>query len=68
MTDQRSLAALARIEAALARIDRLPLQGPASPAPPNQNAQAELVARHDALRSEARRAIAELDLVLEGLR
>lgn len=68
MTDQRSLAALARIEAALARIDRLPLDRPAPPPVPNQKAQAELVARHDALRAETRRAIAELDTVLEGLR
>lgn len=68
MTDQRSLAALARIDAALARIDRIPLHRPAPAPPPVDRNHAELVARHDALRAETRKAVEELDGVLGGLR
>jgi hypothetical protein len=68
MTDQRSLAALARIDAALARIDRVPLHAPAPSPAPADRSHAELSARHDALRAETRKAIEELDAVLGGLR
>jgi hypothetical protein len=67
MTDQRARAALSRIEAALSRISRIEFAAPPPRDAATERAHAELAARHDALRGETRKAIAELESVLGGL-
>ena len=62
MDNGAASSALQRIERAFARIDAA-LSRPAS-AQANSRQAAELAARHDALRNETRRAIAELDAVI----
>ncbi len=65
MADERASEAIGRIERALARIDTaLARPQPAQPAPQNDLAMAELAARHESLRGETRRAIADLDALI----
>lgn len=61
MTQERIIMAIGRIERALARIENLSLSENAGPASP------ELAERHEALKSEARRAISDIDDLLAGL-
>jgi hypothetical protein len=62
MTDSRSSAAIARIESALSRIERI-AAAPPQPAS-NDRPLAELSARHDALRAETQRVLGELDALI----
>jgi hypothetical protein len=64
MADEKASEAIGRIERALARIDSA-LARP-QPAPQGGVAMAELAARHESLRGETRRAIAELDTLIGG--
>lgn len=64
MADDRASAAMGRIERALARIDAAlarPIQSQG-----NDIANAELSARHDSLRNETRKALAELEALIGG--
>ncbi|MEN9683022.1 MAG: hypothetical protein RLZZ427_773 [Pseudomonadota bacterium] len=67
MGNERSNRALARIEAALARIESAPRSGMASAA--GNAADAELAAlqsRHDQLRQAVQGSLAQLDLLIES--
>lgn len=61
MTQERIIMAIGRIERALARIENLPLSKNAG------QASSGLSERHEALKSEARRAISDIDDLLAGL-
>ena len=66
MTSQRIQSAMDRIDRALARIETqaaLASHSPALDAPTN----AELVARHEALRESVTTTISQLDALIEGL-
>ncbi|MFT6473418.1 MAG: hypothetical protein ACJAUS_001117 [Qipengyuania sp.] len=66
MTSQRIQSAMDRIDRALARIETqaaLASHSPAAGAPTN----AELVARHEALRESVTTTISQLDALIEGL-
>ena len=62
MADDRASEARERIERALARIDAALVH--IQPSPPSDLANAELAARHESLRTETRRALAELDALI----
>jgi hypothetical protein len=65
MSENGAFAAIERIERALARIEAASAQPPA--AQNNDLALAELSARHQALREETRRALADLDTLVGEL-
>jgi hypothetical protein len=62
MSDNGAFTAIERIERALARIEAVSARAPQSPS--NDLALAELTARHAALRTEAQRALADLDALM----
>lgn len=62
MTDDRASDARGRIERALSRIDSALAQ--IQPSQQSDLATAELAARHESLRSETRRALADLDALI----
>lgn len=62
MSDQRSQDAIARIEAALQRIETGLAARPSPPA--HTSVDAGLVERHERLRNATRAAVAELDVLI----
>ena len=68
MADERIPDAMARIEAALGRIERAASERPAATASTTDNANAaELVARHEALRETVNASLADLDRLIGRL-
>ncbi|MDE2596324.1 MAG: hypothetical protein KGL44_05530 [Sphingomonadales bacterium] len=64
MEGDRTDNALRRIDAALARLESAAKQTPAPASDPS--ADAELAARHEALRATVARSLARLDLLIDG--
>ena len=59
MAEQRLIVAIGRIERALSRIERIPVQTPS-------HEKSDLTQRHEMLKSETHSAIAEIDRILAG--
>ena len=64
MSDNGAFTAIDRIERALARIEAAAARAPQSPG--NDLALAEMAARHQALRAETQRALADIDALMTG--
>lgn len=62
MSENGALTAIARIERALARIEAAASRPPQTPG--SEIALAEMTSRHEALRTEARQALVELDRLI----
>jgi hypothetical protein len=65
MSEERALAAIARIDRALARIEAAARQ-PAADAPSHEPELRQLREVHEALRGRVEGAIAQIDRLLEG--